>query len=86
MLNAIEEQATTLAVPALADLLLGLMAGFHDERAAVAALIESRQETSARGLELKHGLRSTSRGFCGQEIRRLHGGVPKAWPWSSSNS
>ena len=56
-LNAIEETAATLAIPALADALLGLLVGFHEERAAATALIESRQEASTRASELKLAIR-----------------------------
>ena len=56
-LQEIEGQATTLTVAALADALLGLLAGFREERAAVTALIESRQEVSTRASDLRLSLR-----------------------------
>jgi AcrR family transcriptional regulator len=56
-LNGIEERATTLTIPELVDALLDYKAGFHEERAAAAALIESRQEASTRATELRLSLR-----------------------------
>jgi AcrR family transcriptional regulator len=56
-LKAIEAEAAGLAIPALADALLGVLVGFQEERAAVAALIESRQDASARAAELRSSLR-----------------------------
>jgi AcrR family transcriptional regulator len=56
-LNAIEERASALTIPALADALLGLFVGFQNERAAATALIESRQEASAPAAELKLAIR-----------------------------
>ncbi len=52
-LNGIEERVTTLAVPDLVNALLDFKAGFQEERAAAAALIESRQEWSTRAAELR---------------------------------
>jgi AcrR family transcriptional regulator len=52
VLNGIEERATTLGIPALADALLGLLDGFKEEWAAATALIESREEASALASEL----------------------------------
>ena len=56
-LNGIEERATTLTIPELVDALLDYKAGFQEERAAAAALIESRQEASTRATELRLSLR-----------------------------
>ena len=56
-LNGIEERATTLTIPELVDALLDYKAGFPEERAAAAALIESRQEASTRVTELRLSLR-----------------------------
>ena len=56
-LNGIEERATTLTIPELVDALLDYKAGFQEERAAAAALIESRQEASTRVTELRLSLR-----------------------------
>jgi AcrR family transcriptional regulator len=57
VLNGIEERAATLSIPALADALLGLLDGFNEERATVTALIEWREEASARASELRLSLR-----------------------------
>jgi AcrR family transcriptional regulator len=54
--NGIAKQATTLTIPELVDTLLDLKAGFREERAAAAAVIESRQESSTRAAELKVSL------------------------------
>jgi AcrR family transcriptional regulator len=56
-LKGIEERATTFTVLELVDALLGLLVGFHEERAAATTLIESRQETSTRAAELRLSLR-----------------------------
>ena len=56
-LNGIEERATTLTIPELVDALLDYKAGFQEERAAAAALIESSQEASTRATELRLSLR-----------------------------
>jgi AcrR family transcriptional regulator len=56
-LKGIEERATTFTVLELVDALLGLLVGFHEERAAAITLIESRQETSTRAAELRLSLR-----------------------------
>jgi AcrR family transcriptional regulator len=52
-LNEIEQRATTLTIPELVDALLDFKAGFQEERAAAAALIESRQEASVKAAELR---------------------------------
>jgi AcrR family transcriptional regulator len=52
-LYEIEERATTLTIPELVDALLDFKAGFQEERAAAAALIESRQEASTKAAELR---------------------------------
>jgi AcrR family transcriptional regulator len=52
-LNEIEERATTLTTTELVDALLDFKAGFQEERAAAAALIESRQEASTKAAELR---------------------------------
>jgi AcrR family transcriptional regulator len=56
-LNRIEGRAAAITIPELVDALLGLLVGLHEERAAASALIESRQEASARATELKLSLR-----------------------------
>ena len=56
-LKGIEERATTFTIPELGDALLGLLVGFHEERAAAITLTESRQETSTRAAELRLSLR-----------------------------
>ncbi len=56
-LNRIEERATTIEVPELVDALLGLLAGFQEERAAARTLIDSGRETSGRAAELRLSLR-----------------------------
>jgi AcrR family transcriptional regulator len=55
-LKGIEERATTFTVLELVDALLGLLVGFHEERAAAITLTESRQETSTRAAELRLSL------------------------------
>ena len=56
-LHGIEERATRCTIPELVDALLGLLIGFHEERAAATALIESRQDGSTRAAELRLSLR-----------------------------
>ena len=72
-LDGVEERATTLTIPALADALLGLKLGFHEERAAAATLIESRQEASTRAAELRLSLRR-------HVTRILRSRIPKLSP------
>ncbi len=56
-LNEIEERATVMTIPELAEGLLGLLVGLQDQRAAMSALIESRQEVSERAAEMRMALR-----------------------------
>jgi AcrR family transcriptional regulator len=56
-LKGIEERATTITIAELVDALLGLLGGFHAERAAATTLIESRQEASTRAAELRLSFR-----------------------------
>jgi AcrR family transcriptional regulator len=72
-LKGIEERATTFTIPELVDALLGLLAGFHEERAAATTLIESRQETSTRAAELRLSLRR-------HVARILRARIPKLSP------
>jgi AcrR family transcriptional regulator len=72
-LNGIEERATTITVLELVDALLGLLVGFHEERAAAITLIESRQETSTRAAELRLSLRR-------HVTRILRARIPKLSP------
>jgi AcrR family transcriptional regulator len=72
-LTGIEERATTFTVLELVDALLGLLVGFHEERAAATTLIESRQETSTRAAELRLSLRR-------HVTRILRAGIPKLSP------
>ncbi len=72
-LKGIEERATTFTVLELVDALLGLLAGFHEERAAATTLIESRQETSTRAAELRLSL-------CRHVTRILRARIPKLSP------
>jgi AcrR family transcriptional regulator len=69
----IEERVTTITIPELVDALLGLLVGFHEERAAAAVLIESRQETSTRAAELRLSLRR-------HVARILRARIPKISP------
>jgi AcrR family transcriptional regulator len=72
-LNEIEERATTLTTTELVDALLDFKAGFQEERAAAAALIESRQEASAKAAELRLSLRC-------HVTRILRAKIPKLSP------
>ena len=72
-LNGIEERATTFTVLELVDALLGLLVGFHEERAAAITLTESRQETSTRAAELRLSLRR-------HVTRILRARIPKLSP------
>jgi AcrR family transcriptional regulator len=72
-LKGIEERATTFTVLELVDALLGLLVGFHEERAAATTLIESRQETSTRAAELRLSLRR-------HVTRILRARIPKLSP------
>jgi AcrR family transcriptional regulator len=56
-LKAIEERVKTLTIPELVDAFLDYKAGFQEERAAAAALIESHQEWSTCVAELRLALR-----------------------------
>src|SRR6202047_4217038 len=69
----VEERATTFTVLELVDALLGLLVGFHEERAAATTLIESRQETSTRAAELRLSLRR-------HVTRILRARIPKLSP------
>jgi AcrR family transcriptional regulator len=69
-LKGIEERATTITIAELVDALLGLLVGFHAERAAATTLIESRQETSTRAAELRLSL-------CRNVTRILRARIPE---------
>ncbi|WP_422924699.1 TetR/AcrR family transcriptional regulator [Singulisphaera sp. PoT] len=56
-LGAIEERAAAISLPELAELLLRVLPGMQQERAVVSTLLESRQDASARALELRLLLR-----------------------------
>jgi AcrR family transcriptional regulator len=78
-LKAIEERAKTLTIPELVDAFLDFKAEFQEEHAAVAALIESRQEWSPHAGELKLALRR-------HIARSLRARIPKLSPESADTA